>query len=37
MRVFGIPNLVTIFCHTNFFMSRSQILARGSTSTYLVK
>ena len=36
-RVFGIPNLVMIFHHTNLFTSWSRMLARGSASTHLVK
>lgn len=37
MRVFGTLNLVTMFSHTNLFMSWSWMLARGSASTHSVK
>ena len=37
MRVSGIPNLVTMFFHTNFLTSTSQMLARASASAHLVK
>ena len=37
MRVFGTPNLVTIFFHTNFLTSTSRIFANASASAYLVK
>ena len=37
MRVFGTPNLVTIFRHMNLFTSWSRMFARGSASTHLVK
>ena len=37
MRVFGTPNLVTIFFHTNFLTSTSWILAKASASAHLVK
>ena len=37
MRVWGIPNRVTIFFQTNLLASTSVIFANGSTSTHLVK
>ena len=37
MRVFGTPNLVTIFFHTNFLTSTSRMLATASALAYLVK
>ena len=37
MRMFGTPNLVTIFFHTNFLTSTSQMLASASASAHLVK
>ena len=37
IRVFGTPNLVTIFFHTNFLTSMSRMLANASASAHLVK
>ena len=37
MRVFGTPNLVTIFFHMNFLTSTSRMLASASASAYLMK
>ena len=34
---FGTPNLVTVFLHTNFLTSTSQIFANAFTSAHLVK
>ena len=37
IRESGTPNLVTIFFHTNFLTSMSQILANAYASAHLVK